>query len=1806
MDEQKVYAEKFSTHLLWLWLIVHPSLSLVGRLSCLTVDRTRCIASCKTVSLLFSVDEGAGMNPEPSSRHGWTQHDQVEQKSSHPFYRSSRRTWLRSIGYALIVSLVILLDVFGNMPVVAAASHSTPTLPIPNASYTLQQFLKQGKPYQAKDAPLPLAGGKPTPPRGTSLPTKTTQPKPSVEPAKMKAVSQPLASSSANTTSTTTASATSTPPSTPVRVVGSDADGVRLEVVIPAGAIDASKATTSKGTAPQGTLTIKVSQLSGHSVGMNTSLGTFQIQITDATGATVNGITLRSPATFILHYRKKELQKLDLEPKQMVMAWPTLTGSKDAATAKSAVIAMTNNTAASTLTAQSSILDSAAVTIGISDPMNQAPQKPHMATTGGNTGQLNYSYPFVVAPGPPGTAPTLAANYSSAATNGRHSPTAPADNMGEGWSLSMPSITTQVEGGGSVWYSINGLAGVSDRLIPDSATVGNGTSFATEHLSYLKIQMADAGFDSQSCFHVWDTASNYYEFGCTHDSMQYYTDSNNNRTNYRFDISKFMPAHDGNTSRVVTYKYVQLSNTDSGYYTIRDAALVQIVYGTSTTTAGIVDLFYKGPSDQSVGSTQFVTAYGNNEGGCTPPDGKTTTKRCDDLEDKDGGLPNAWVLSVLSLSTIKTYVGDDSSISHLDYSYAFSYTDTSYYNCKDAQSGTNEYCAGNHLLTSITPTVYQNGTGHALPGVTFGYSNDGDRLNKYEDSSQSVPAGGNYKVQTNWRYLTSYHDHSNGTGASIVWHTAYNNSHGTPYSSSDQDNRYDTFYCVWHSGDCSSGNSFYPYYDKMWTEQVVYQITQIGTDSSASGLTPQPTTYHYWLTKTTGSCPADSQSNSDCVGFGWIPDSSDGWQDYYHGDFRGFGTVLITSPSGNLTVQKYYATEGWDSSEGDAGNYLAGSMYEEDVYSGGSIDGSKLLKQTLNTYAGTNSTHTSCSSAYVAGLYKPCEVIPLTSKTTIYEQTNSAGPWMQTSDTWDDYTSSSGLISGKYHNKLSEAISGSNIATKTQKWTYQTTDTTVGSNVYYNVHTPIHSEIDDASGHVWSCSDITYDEGRASGLPSPAAGWATTIKTYSDCSDSGSAITTYTGYDSNGNIVAAVDGIASSHASLYGSAGCTLSTAPAYLASAWTAGHYTRCATYTAANAQPTDTWNALGQHTHAIYDSTQGLQLSSITDVNNLTTSVSSSYDSNGNTTTQVKEADESGSYTKQGTQKSTCTDSSTLPCLEEDGNTSLYSSAVSRTFYDSMGRAVETLTPGPDATHTTVSFTVYNDTAHTVFTSVPFVVAARTTWLDPNGATDYNGVAPGGTSVTLDPLGRTLTSTDPLSHVTTTSYGYGSSGVSGDSNIYATTTLVDANNHESKSYIDALGHTIYAVAYRGLSTGTLTAIKRITTQYNALNKSTSVTITDLAPQTGQTVTTVTTTATYDALGRVVSAVDPDRGSSTSTYDANGQLIGVTATSGANTKVRGTKYDLLGRIGCVQSTIPSATDVSVTGACSSGANPYQVNTYDTDPSGVSWTGTNYAVGHLTQSVTSTYYPAPDSATGTVTENYQYNQRGQIITKRLRMAVTGGSTIAFPTFPTYQETLAYNDADQPTTTQTSVGGATGYTFTQAYDSTTGTQIGLSNTSTASASLAALSYNAHGLLSTLTFKDSSGASLASETLLYDGALRTASATTTWTSSGSTIYSDAVSYDNVSNVLSRSTTQAAVPGVTGSGGSETQNFCYNEQNQLVWASNAVSATPATGQTCGNIALQSTLGGNYTSTYVYTHLGQIWQGPLNGTGSQEQYLL
>jgi hypothetical protein len=43
-----------------------------------------------------------------------------------------------------------------------------------------------------------------------------------------------------------------------------------------------------------------------------------------------------------------------------------------------------------------------------------------------------------------------------------------------------------------------------------------------------------------------------------------------------------------------------------------------------------------------------------------------------------------------------------------------------------------------------------------------------------------------------------------------------------------------------------------------------------------------------------------------------------------------------------------------------------------------------------------------------------------------------------------------------------------------------------------------------------------------------------------------------------------------------------------------------------------------------------------------------------------------------------------------------------------------------------------------------------------------------------------------------------------------------------------------------------------------------------------------------------------------------------------------------------------------------------------------------------------------------------------------------------------------------------------------------------------------------------------------------------------------------------------------------------------------------------TCGTATLANSLAGAaYTASYAYTHLGQLWQAPLNGQGAAQQYL-
>ena len=149
----------------------------------------------------------------------------------------------------------------------------------------------------------------------------------------------------------------------------------------------------------------------------------------------------------------------------------------------------------------------------------------------------------------------------------------------------------------------------------------------------------------------------------------------------------------------------------------------------------------------------------------------------------------------------------------------------------------------------------------------------------------------------------------------------------------------------------------------------------------------------------------------------------------------------------------------------------------------------------------------------------------------------------------------------------------------------------------------------------------------------------------------------------------------------------------------------------------------------------------------------------------------------------------------------------------------------------------------------------------------------------------------------------------------------------------------------------------------------------------------------------------------------------------------------------------------------------------------------------------------------------------------------------------------------------------------------------------------MSYDTHCNISDINFLAPSGSStvaLAIDHFTFDGDLRPATTVATWQSgSGSTetILNIDRGYDAVGNVIGQATWYTSLSGASNTGGSEVQNFCYDEQNRLVWAGNSGTQPAAGNGTCGDVPISNTFGGNaYNTSFAYTYLGQLWQGPTS----------
>jgi hypothetical protein len=558
----------------------------------------------------------------------------------------------------IFTGLVILSGMLGgaSLLILRSSAASPAVLPSATSNVTFQQFLKQGQQDLASRTPLVPAGATnkgPAPKQNTNYANLL----PSAEPPTMKPMTQALSSSFLSGDAS----------AVPLDLVGSDG---RLELQVQPGALDVTQATVTGGTAPSGALSVQMTQLQGHSIGEMNALGSYQLQVVDSQGQALSGVRLTHPIIIRYHYQPSEMDTLNLDPDKIVLTWPTLIAAAMQANQPTSgfQLAMQNDPATQTLTAQSATLGPGPFDM-MGEPQNQSTPALHLASVQGNSGQVTYSYPLQVPPGPGGFAPQLLLNYSSSAPNERHTATSPAGDEGDGWSLNLGSISEETYGSpGTVWYFINNIAGVGDRLI----ATGSNNLFDTQHISYLRIQQINPGTTS-TCFHVWDKSGTYYELGCTSDSLQYWTDSTGQH-NYRWDVDKIIAPNEGpNASayRLIQISYLQDTSTSGSYTSIRDAAIKQITYGIGSTSgitnlAGTVDFHYLAP----VANGSWADAYGTDYN-CqsTPP--APTTMRCDDPV-ADGTVQPPTVMSTLTLETVTSYVGSDTG--NLDYRYTFSYT----------------------------------------------------------------------------------------------------------------------------------------------------------------------------------------------------------------------------------------------------------------------------------------------------------------------------------------------------------------------------------------------------------------------------------------------------------------------------------------------------------------------------------------------------------------------------------------------------------------------------------------------------------------------------------------------------------------------------------------------------------------------------------------------------------------------------------------------------------------------------------------------------------------------------------------------------------------------------------------------------------------------------------------------------------------------------------------------------------------------------------------------------------------------------
>ena len=465
------------------------------------------------------------------------------------------------------------------------------------------------------------------------------------------------------------------------------------------------------------------------------------------------------------------------------------------------------------------------------------------------------------------------------------------------------------------------------------------------------------------------------------------------------------------------------------------------------------------------------------------------------------------------------------------------------------------------------------------------------------------------------------------------------------------------------------------------------------------------------------------------------------------------------------------------------------------------------------------------------------------------------------------------------------------------------------------------------------------------------------------------------------------------------------------------------------------------------------------------------------------------------------------------------------------------------------------------------------------PTTSTTTNSYA----SSTTNPGGSWLASSTTQSGVVTR-YGYNAAG--------ETTSVTDGAANVTKYQYDFIGRTVGTVAPDNTAN---------TVAYNQTGNPVSVTDKDA----GGTVLR-TTTATYDAVGNLLSATDGRGFTTTFGYDASGSLTQeiqpVTATTGITTTFG---YDAAGNRtrftdGRNNSWIttynrwnlPETVVEPATATYSTAANRTTTTVYDaaarpvsaTLPGGVTITAGFDAASNLTSQ------SAAGAEAATASRTFGYDLVGQLTSAAT--AAAGGAAAT-------SETFTYNDrgelltaagsggassfgytADGLMASRADVAGTTAYTYDAAdrlstiADPTTGTTL-------------TYGYNTLSDVSSIAY--GTGGDVRS--FGYDG-LHRLTADTLKTAGGATVASIGYGYDANSNVTSKTT--------MGFAGAAANTYTYDQANRLLSWSNGTATVNYGYDASGNRTQVGTavytydardqLTGDGTNTYAYSARGTL----------------